>query len=587
MTGRVAEIENLKSPDFLAVEISNKWMKLDNNRNKWKQEKREIRDYTFATDTTKTTNNQQPWKNKTTLPKLCQIRDNLHANYMAALFPNDDWLRWEAYSSDGLDKEKRDAVEAYMSNKARRSGFKTTISELLYDYIDVGNCFSDAIYVHETALDENGDITVVYSGPKAVRISPYDIVFNPTAPTFTESYKITRSLKTLGELQLEADEHPGQKYRQDAIDAVKSFRNEVSLYDTSEVEKSHGFVIDGFGSYSEYLESGFVEILEFEGNIHDKDGNFLKNQVITIMDRTEVLRKMDNPTWSGKSNVVHSGWRKRPDNLYGMGPLDNLVGMQYRIDHLENIKADLFDLVAHPPLKIKGNVEEFDWEPFAQIIIPDEGDIETLKVEATALQADTQIALLEQKMDQFAGAPQQSIGARTPGEKTAFEVQTLETNANKMFQEKIQQFEIEVIEPLLNAMLELARRELDGADIVGVMDNDFGVENFINITKEDLQAKGKIRPIGARHFAARAQSVQNYMGFRNIFGQDPSVMNHISGLKEAEMFEDLLGFGKFELFRPNVRLEEQAESQRLLNSLSQQVQEEEITPADDSQDVPF
>jgi hypothetical protein len=27
-----------------------------------------------------------------------------------------------------------------------------------------------------------------------------------------------------------------------------------------------------------------------------------------------------------------------------MGPLDNLVGLQYRIDHLENAKADALDL---------------------------------------------------------------------------------------------------------------------------------------------------------------------------------------------------------------------------------------------------
>jgi len=585
MTGRVAEIENLISKDFLAVEIANKWMALDNNRNKWKVEKRELRDYIFATDTSKTTNAQLPWKNKTTLPKLCQIRDNLHANYMAALFPNDSWLRWEAYSEEGLDKDKREAIESYMENKTRRSNFRKVISDLLYDYIDYGNCFADTIYVHETAIDELGSEFSTYSGPRAIRLSPFDVVFNPTSISFDHSYKITRSLKTLGELRVEAAENHSSKYQLDAINAIDNFRNEVSRYDTSEVEKAHGFVIDGFGSYSEYLESGYVEILEFEGDIHDKDGNFLRNQLITVIDRSTVLRRENNTNWAGRSTMVHSGWRKRPDNLYGMGPLDNLVGMQYRIDHLENIKADLFDLIAHPPLKVKGNVEEFDWEPFAQIIVGDDGDIEPLQVQATALQADTQIAILEQKMDEFAGAPKQAIGARTPGEKTAFEVQTLENNANKMFQEKIQQFEIEVIEPLLNAMLEISRQNLDGIDVIGVMDTDFGVQNFMSITKDDLRAKGKIRPVGARHFAARAQMVQNYMGFRNIFAVDPSVMNHISGKKEAEMFEDLLGLSRFDLVRDNIRIEEQAESQKLMNAMVQQVQMDDMTPVDE--EVPF
>jgi hypothetical protein len=71
----------------------------------------------------------------------------------------------------------------------------------------------------------------------------------------------------------------------------------------------------------------------------------------------------ENPSWLGKCPIFHAGWRERPDNLYAMGPLDNLVGMQYRIDHLENLKADVFDQIAYPILKIRGDVEDFDFEP--------------------------------------------------------------------------------------------------------------------------------------------------------------------------------------------------------------------------------
>ena len=51
-----------------------------------------MRNFLFATDTSKTSVGGLPWKNSTTLPKLTQIRDNLHANYMSAVFPNDNWL---------------------------------------------------------------------------------------------------------------------------------------------------------------------------------------------------------------------------------------------------------------------------------------------------------------------------------------------------------------------------------------------------------------------------------------------------------------------------------------------------------------
>jgi hypothetical protein len=90
-------------------------------------------------------------------------------------------------------------------------------------------------------------------------------------------------------------------------------------------------------------------------------------------------------------------------------------------------------------------------------------------------------------------------------------------------------------------MLELARQELDGADLVKVIDSDLGVERFVQITPDDIRANGKLRPVGARHFAARAQAVQNYQGFRGIFGADPAVMNHISGKKKQRCLRNCLG----------------------------------------------
>src|SRR5690349_18987561 len=107
-------VEQLVNPDRLATEISNLYRTWKMQRREWEAEKAEIRNYIFATDTTKTTNAKLPWKNKTTLPKLCQIRDNLHANYMAALFPNDNWLAWEAESADAADKDKARVILEYM-----------------------------------------------------------------------------------------------------------------------------------------------------------------------------------------------------------------------------------------------------------------------------------------------------------------------------------------------------------------------------------------------------------------------------------------------------------------------------------------
>ena len=67
----------------------------------------ELQGYLYATDTTKTSNSKLPWSNKTTLPKLTQIMENLVANYEATLFPNQDWLKWEAADANSAIAEKK------------------------------------------------------------------------------------------------------------------------------------------------------------------------------------------------------------------------------------------------------------------------------------------------------------------------------------------------------------------------------------------------------------------------------------------------------------------------------------------------
>ena len=583
MAGKVAQINAIINADNLAKQLAGLYNTWWIQRSEKEEEWRELRNYLFATDTTKTTNSKLPWKNKTTIPKLTQIRDNLHANYMDALFPNDNWLRWEGYSQDSVIVAKRRAIEAYMKNKLRESGFRETVSSLLYDYIDYGNVFGEAIWVDEKHIDPmtQEEITT-YTGPRAVRISPFDIVFNPTAISFGSSPKFTRYVKTVGELKKEILSRPDLKFNPEIFKKVIDMRKAMSSFKTEDINKSEGFFLDGFGSLQEYYQSGMVELIEFEGDLYDDVEDVLyENRVITIVDRTYVLRNIPNVSWLGKDTKVHVGWRNRPDNLYGMGPLDNLVGLQYRIDHLENLKADAMDLTIHPPKVIRGDVEPFTWEPGADIHVSEDGDVTQLAPNSAAFQVNNEIGAILALMEEMAGAPKEAMGIRSPGEKTAFEVQQLQNAAGRIFQHKVNKFEIEFLEPLLNKMLELSKRNLDTVDVARVMDDDLGVTDFISITKEDITATGKLRPIGARHYAARAQLMQNIVGtFSGPIGQ--IIAPHVSAKALAKMVEDYMGFEQFSFIRENAAIFEQAETQRLINQAQQTVETEDQIPLEES-----
>lgn len=579
MAGKVAEIQTLVNPTALAAQLVQLYDRWKRQRTEVEAEWLELRNYLFATDTTTTTNASLPWKNSTTIPKLTQIRDNLHANYMDALFPNDSWFKWEGYSADAVVKEKRDTIESYMKNKVRESGFKETISKCVLDYIDYGVAIADVEWVVESHKDPvTGEDVVTYVGPKAVRVSPTDIVFNPVAVDFKVSPKFTRVVKTLGELKKDIDQHPEFKYDAEVYDKVVDIRRALTAYRTDDLNKVQAYVADGFGSLSEYYQSGFIELLEFEGDIHDQQtGELLERRIITIVDRTRILRNVENPSWLGTDNKEMVSWRDRPDNLYGMGPLANLVGMQYRLDHLENLKADAMDLTVQPPLVIQGDVEPFTYGPFEKIFVPEDGNVSSLAPNQAVLAVNNEIGYLLQLMEEMAGAPKEAMGIRSPGEKTAFEVQQLQNASGRIFQHKTLKFE-GMVEKILNRMLEVARRNMDSSDVIRVMDDDLGVTSFMSITKEDITAKGKLRPVGARHYANRAQLMQNLSGvFNSPLGQ--MIAPHISSKKLAQLVEDFMGFEQFDFISDNVAIFEQAETQKLMNEAQNQIEVEQMIPA--------
>jgi len=199
VTGKVLELQQVISPDQLATRLTERWLQWDTLRQVKKNDWEEIRRYVYATNTTQTTNSQLPWKNKTTVPKLCQIRDNLYSNYTATLFPQRKWLIWEANDEDSNSVDKSAAITNYMSWVITQPNFKTEIDKIILDYIDFGNCFATVDWLDQRVQGKD-KTQAGYVGPTVRRISPLDIVMNPTAESFIQSPKLIRSIVGLCDL---------------------------------------------------------------------------------------------------------------------------------------------------------------------------------------------------------------------------------------------------------------------------------------------------------------------------------------------------------------------------------------------------
>lgn len=581
MSNKVAEIKSATGQDASAAWVVDLWETFNDQRRNKLEEWKELRDYVFATDTSSTTNSSLPWKNSTTIPKICQIRDNLFANYISALFPNDNWIKWEAYSREDAHKNKAKVIEGYMSNKVREGKFRTEFEKLVYDYIDTGNAFATTSFESRYKTMSDGSVVPDYVGPVVHRVSPLDIVFNPLAANFDDSFKIVRSIKTIGELKKLAALDPDQSFWTEALERRFEIQRLAGGYSIEDFDKAVAYQADGFGNMYEYYMSDYVEVLEFFGDYHDSTtGELRTERLITVVDRSYTVRDEEIPTWFGGAPIRHVGWRFRPDNLWAMGPLDNLVGLQYRLDHLENLKADAMDLTVHPPLKVIGEVEEFVWGPGEEIQIDENGDVQELGKNLNGIMAAaSEMAAIEDRMELYAGAPREAAGIRTPGEKTLGEVMQLATAAGRIFQTKVTNFETGILEPVLNDMLEASRRNLDITDIIRIADTELGVTEFLSITREDIVGNGVVRPIGARHFAKQSQDLQNLMTiFNSPIGQ--MIMPHTSAKGMTDFVNDITGLHGYNIFAPNVGIFEQTEVQSTAGIAQEEALIRDTTPTE-------
>jgi len=524
-------LDEVLRPDDLAAELSNKFMTWQNARTEWRSNKTELMSYLFATDTSHTSAQTTPWKNKTTRPKLTQIRDNLHANYINALFPSTNWLTWLPYELDPEYDKKKKAILRYMYSKINHpeSEFYNTVSRLVLDYIDYGQVFGMGNNYFAPTYETDTSIVLTYQGPITQRVSPMDVVMDPSAVTAEKAPKIHREMMTMGDLHSLLRSEITE-YNRSAIKRAIKKRNDVqaamSSNSVGDITDSHvvaQYSVAGFGSPSLYFGSDSIEVLTFYGNYYDRAAKkYYHNRIIKVVDRSTVIMNMPNYTTNGSPIIRTVGWRLRPDMLWAMGPLDNLVGLQYRIDHLENMRADMFDATAWPTWFVQGDtVEAPTGEPGVPVFGDVDSRITSLAPNTMALNADLQIQNLENAMEEYAGAPRQAMGIRTPGEKTKFEVATLENNAGRVFQLKAAWFESQFLEPLLNDMLDGAARNIgDAGETFVYKDPVSGISEVIEITKQDLNLKGILRPMGARHFAEKANRFQSMVQYQQMARDD-------------------------------------------------------------------
>ena len=117
-------------------------------------------------------------------------------------------------------------------------------------------------------------------------------------------------------------------------------------------------------------------------------------------------------------------------------------------------------------------------------------------------------------------------------------------------------------------------------DQIKIIDPDTGAAQFLDITKEDIIAKGRLYPVGARHFAEQAKFAQDLTTTMQLMEKMPTIKPHISGKAAAKALEHVLGWESYGMFQPNIAIAEQMETQKLMNSAQDSIEQDAITPTE-------
>ena len=581
------EIYKLQEPDSLATAIANKYVAWDNSRDRWYADARETLENLYATSTHDIFSQYHDWDNSTHIPKMTQIRDMLITYYLDAMFGLPDFVDWEPYDEKGTNFELKNTLKSVMKQMLNDSDFKPTIRQLVEDYVDYGNAFATAVPYRKTLQE-----SIIYEGPKAFRIDPMDIFFDPLASSFEQAPKIIRTTMTLGELMQSAEQFTDD---QNLFNKAfkKALKKRHQIYNTIAANNKDAIVDDmchiaGFDSWSTYYASDVVELLTFYGDLYDCDtGKLHKKCRIVVMDRAYVLLEEPIKDYGFGCNIFKAGWRDRKDNLWSMSPLDNIKGMQYMVDFLENKRADVFNFISNPMVVTQGDAEMPEYLfPGCHIGLDTDANIQFIKPDATALQADLYIDRYLNQMEEMAGMPKEAMGFRTPGEKTAFEISQLNTAASRLFNEKVHKFETEMLEPLLTLMIRLYLSDPDKIVRIKVVDEE-GLVSFENVNIEDIKTEGRFVAVGSTTYTEKAQIAQTLMQLSNTaLYADPLVSNWIDPKTVAKALIYSTGLDKFNnILDKNARVKSELEMQRAAERANQALDRQRARGIENAQQI--
>ncbi len=557
----------LMPDDALASYISGLWDEWRRSIDGILDISKETRAAVFATSIENTSSANMDTVNRTFIPKLADVYDTLQSNYQDALFSSPKFFTFDGNSTK--DREKGIAITTLLRNKSEQKKFRqTTGRQIISDYVLYGNFFLDVSY--EKEYNSYGEL--VYTGHVINRVSPLDITFDISATNFRSSPKIVRHLIHIADLKNFPKKFPSKKWDTALIEKLIKTRGADTRDQLIDERKKDNLRIDGFSTVSDYYSQPYVELLVYRGDVFDQDKvEISTGRKIYIIDRSHVILNEESDSPTGYDGLHHCAWRLRPDCLWGMSPLDNLLGMQWRINKIENTKADIYDHIAWPKPIVEGMTSnQMDpkslYDPHTAMCLMGDERFRYESPNPVALSlSDSHMQQYFKSIEDFAGTPPESRGVRSPGEKTKAEFQGLDQRMSRVFKDKAEVAE-GTIEQALREAYELTLQNFDSKDHIEIFDNIEQTQVIKELAKEDIKAIGSFSCIGSKHWDRKNKTKADLADLMVLLRQFPTMIAHVKGWNTIQAFESSYELEELDLFEQMAGAKEQADVQAITNA---------------------
>ena len=288
-----------------------------------------------------------------------------------------------------------------------------------------------------------------------------------------------------------------------------------------------------------------IEVLDFWGDITVDDVTYHDVHIVSV---GHALAQMEpNPYWGGRPFIIGTAIPV-PSRVYGLGPLEPVLGLLHHSNSIMNQRADNMELAVDTMWGVVNdgvtNPDDIYSEPGKLIEMAEAGNVFPIQKDTTFTITYTEQQVLEQTIDRTVGA---GVGITTgqgrKGERvTAQEIQAVMDAGGNRLSNIHGHMEDTQLHILLVKMVQMCRQFITKDEVVRLPGEDPGSVMYVQYGPRELMYDYELRPVGAEYVANRERELQQAVDYVNLVSQVPQFSEQINWEAMLRMVTRKFGF---------------------------------------------